>query len=311
MGWHGTSSWHLSPKYLQKSRFLLWLGICSAGPSVPGWESGGFLAGCSRLLLRVCGTIGSPSGGKFRPRCADIAGRDGAAGQQSWLPAGCPGIARLRSPGCLAVGMKGLMVPLPLPSAWDGGAQDQGSTTGTSFLQKALEDRAHGASHRMDGAQTASGPRPGPRSQDAAPCLRAELFQLPAPGKRLRRDLLALGLWRMPSIKLLFGGLAGSRQSWKGITRALAHHPSRTLIKRIGLCATSLSDSSTRVSLIPDVCKSPRARLRGVQECCPIPQGMRAHSWVPTQQGAANPANSKYQCKHGALGGGALGCIQP
>jgi len=29
---------------------------------------------------------------------------------------------------------------------------------------------------------------------------------------------------------------------------------------------------------------------------------MKSHSWVPTQQGAVNPNNSKYQSEHGALG---------
>lgn len=48
-------------------------------------------------------------------------GMDGAAGQQSWLPAGRPLISRLGSPVCLAVGMKGLMAPLTLASALAGG----------------------------------------------------------------------------------------------------------------------------------------------------------------------------------------------
>lgn len=72
----------------------------------------------------------------------------------------------------------------------------------------------------------------------------------------------------------------------------------------------SLSDPGTCVSLIPDVRQSPRSHLRRVQELCPILRGMgemRANSWVPTQQGAANPANSKYQRELGVLGGREFG----
>ena len=61
----------------------------------------------------------------------------------------------------------------------------------------------HKASRRrMDGAQTVSAPRLGPRG--SAPCPRAALLRLPAPSKRLRRDVFALGPWRMLSIELLF-----------------------------------------------------------------------------------------------------------
>lgn len=59
----------------------------------------------------------------------------------------------------------------------------------------------------------------------------------------------------------------------------------------------SLSDPSARVLLIPDIRQTPRSRLRGVQERSPILHGMgemRSRSWVPTQQAAAKPANSKY-----------------
>lgn len=72
----------------------------------------------------------------------------------------------------------------------------------------------------------------------------------------------------------------------------------------------SPSDPSTCVSLIPDVRQSPRSHLRGVLELCPILHGMgemTANSWVPTQQGAVNPANSKYQRVLGVLGGREFG----
>lgn len=153
-------------------------------------------------------------------------GMDGAAGQQSWLPAGRPLISRLGSPVCLAVGMKGLMAPLTLASALAGGGgvgvPRVSQAAPLAELQKALEDQAQDAPHhtmhpitrcapshdalhrRMDGAQTVSAPRPGPQARDAAPCPRAALLRLPPPSKRLQRDVFALGLWQMLSIELLF-----------------------------------------------------------------------------------------------------------
>lgn len=63
--------------------------------------------------------------------------------------------------------------------------------------------------HRMDGAQTVSALRPGPRARDTAPCPRAALLRLPARTNRLQRDVFALGLWQTLSVELLFGILAG------------------------------------------------------------------------------------------------------
>ena len=139
---------------------------------------------------------------------------DGAAGQQGWLPAGRSGIAPLRSPGCLAVGMAGLTAPA---SAWDGGPRDgPASTAGMSFLQKPLEDRAQDVSHGMTSPiarfipssprHSPNGLSPGAGSLDsghgALPS--ATLLQLPAPSKRLRKDVSASGPWQTLSIKFFF-----------------------------------------------------------------------------------------------------------